>query len=115
MQQYSVRRAADVTRDLDLIKDHLVKTDQEFGEEFASAVARAASRINEALAYLRTFVTYPHRGTIHTEIRAGLRTVTNQNFIYYFEVDDLLFEVRIIAIFFGSINHQQQIIDRGQN
>ena len=115
MQRYNVRRAADVTRDLDLIEDHLVKTYLEFGEEVGSAVERAAARIDEALVYMRTFVTHPHRGTEHAKIRSGIRTVTNKNFIFYFEVDDLSSEVRIIAIFFGGVDHRQQITDRLRN
>jgi len=77
VRRYRVRRAADVTRDLDLIEDHLVKTYQEFGEDFESAVERAAARIGDALVYMRTFVTHPHRGTEHPKIRPGIRTVAN--------------------------------------
>jgi plasmid stabilization system protein ParE len=112
---YRVRRAADVTQDLDLIEEHLVKTYQEFGEDLESAVERTVARIDDALLYMRTFVTHPHRGTEHASIRPGIRTVTNKNFIFYFEVDELLSEVRILAIFFGGVNHRQQIMDRLRN
>ncbi len=115
MRNYRVRRAADVTSDLDLIEEHLVKTYQEFGEDLQSAVERAAARIDDALAYMRTFVTHPHRGTEHAKIQPGIRTVTNKNFIFYFEVNDLSSEVSILAIFFGSVDHRQQIIDRLRN
>ena len=73
---------------------------------------RAAGRIGEALAYMRTFGTHPHRGTEHPEIRSGLRTVTSRNFIFYFEIDDRIPEVRILAIFFGGTDHGRQILDR---
>ncbi len=115
MRRYRVRRAADVTRDLELIEEHLVKTYQEFGEDFETAAERAAARIDDALVYMRTFVTHPHRGTEHAQIRSGIRTVTNKSFIFYFEVDDLSSEVRILAIFFGCIDHRQQIMDRLRN
>jgi plasmid stabilization system protein ParE len=115
MPRYKVRRAADVTRDLDLIEKHLVKTYQEFGEDLGTAVERSAARINDALAYMRTFVTHPHRGTEHPKILPGIRTVTAKNFIFYFEVDDLSSQVRILAIFFGGVDHRQQIMDRLRN
>jgi plasmid stabilization system protein ParE len=115
VRRYSVRRAADVTRDLDLIEDHLVKTYQEFGEDLETAVERAAIRVDDALSYMRGFVTHPHRGTEHAKIRPGIRTVTHKNFIFYFEVDDQSSEVRILAIFFGGVDHRQQIMDRLQN
>ncbi len=114
MRRYSVRRAADVTRDLNLIEAHLVKTYQEFGEDLETAAKRAAARIEDALVYMRTFVTQPHRGTEQAEIQPGIRTVTNKHFIFYFEVDDRFDEVRILAIFFGGANHRQQIMDRLQ-
>ncbi len=115
MRRYRVRRAADVTRDLDLIEEHLVETYLEFGEDFEAAVARAATRIDDALIYLRTFVTHPHRGTEQAEIQPGIRTVTNKNFIFYFEVDDRSSEVSILAIFFGGLDHRAQIMERLRN
>lgn len=115
MQRYRVRRAADVTHDFDLIEDHLVQAYQEFGEDFESAVERAAARIDEALAYIRTFAIHPHRGTEHAKIRPGIRTVTNKNFIFYFEIDEVSYEVRIIATFFGGVDHRRQIMDRLRN
>ncbi len=115
MRNYRVRRAADVIGDLDLIEEHLVKNYHEFGEDLENAVERAAARIDDALVHMRTFVTHPDRGTEHAEIRPGIRTVTNKNFIFYFEVDDLSSEVMILAIFFGGVDHRQQIMDRLRN
>jgi plasmid stabilization system protein ParE len=112
VRRYRVRRAADVTRDFALIEDHLVQSYQEFGEDLGSAAARAAARIDDALAYMRTFVTQPHRGTEQARIRPGIRTVTSKNFVFYFEVDDLDSEVRILAVFFGAVDHRRQIVDR---
>ncbi len=112
VRRYRVRRAADVTHDLDLIEEHLVRSYQEFGEDFESAVGRAHVRIDEALISMRTFATHPHRGTEQPKIRPGLRTVTNRSFVFYFEIDEPLVEVRILAIFFGSMDHRTQIVDR---
>lgn len=112
MQRYRVRRAADVTRDLDLIEDHLVKVYQEFGDDLAYAMERAAARIDGALAYMRTFEAHPYRGTEHPKMRSGIRTVTDKNFIFYFEIDEPSSEVRILAAFFGGADHRRQIVDR---
>lgn len=109
---YKVRRAAEVTRDLDLIEEYLVQTYQGFGEDFEGAVVKALDRVKEAQAYIRTFSTHPHRGTEHPQIRPGLRAVTDNRFIFYFEIYDSLSEVRILAIFFGGIDHQRQILER---
>ena len=112
MRRYKVSRAADLTGDLDLIEEHLVHVYQEFGDDLENAMERAAARIDEALAYMRTFAAHPHRGTEHTKIRPGIRTVTNKNFIFYFEIDEPSSEVRILAMFFGGVDHRQQILDR---
>jgi plasmid stabilization system protein ParE len=98
-----------------LIEEHLVKAYQEFGDDLETAAERAAARIEDALLYMRSFVTHPHRGTEQTEIQPRIRTVTNKNFIFYFEVDDPSSEVSILAIFFGGADHRQQIMDRLRN
>ncbi len=115
MRRYRVRRSANVTHDLDLIEEHLVQAYQDFGEDLSDAVERAAARIDEAQAYMRTFATYPHRGTEQAKIRPGIRTVTNKNFVFYFEIDEPSAEVRILAAFFGGVDHRRQIMDRLRN
>jgi plasmid stabilization system protein ParE len=115
VRNYRVRRAADVTRDLDLIEEHLVQAYKDFGEDLDNAVERAAARINEALAYMRTLATHPHRGTEQAKIRPGIRAVTNRSFVFFFEIDELSSEVRILAAFFGGADHRQQIMDRLRN
>ncbi|OWJ67253.1 type II toxin-antitoxin system RelE/ParE family toxin [Inquilinus limosus] len=112
MRRYRVRRAPGVTRDLDLIEDHLVRVYQDLGDDVANAVERAASRIDDALAYMRTFETHPHRGTEHPRIRPGIRTVTDKSFVFYFEIDEPVSEVRILAVFFGGADHRRQILGR---
>jgi len=114
-QRYRVSRAQGITNDLDLIEEHLVKAYQDFGEGLEHATERAAARIDEALGYMRTFATHPHRGTEHPAIRSGLRTVTHKNFVFYFEIDEALSEVRILATFFGGADHRRQIMDRLRN
>jgi plasmid stabilization system protein ParE len=112
VRRHRVRRAAEVTRDLDLIEEYLVQVYRDLGDEPEAAMDRVAARIDEALTYLRSFETHPHRGTEHPEIQPGLRTVTNKRFVFYFEIDEPLSEVRILAVFFGGMDHRQQILDR---
>jgi toxin ParE1/3/4 len=112
VRRYSVSRATAVKLDFELIESHLVQAYQDLGDDLESATARAAARIEGALAYMRTFESHPHRGTEHPEIRPGIGTVTNNNFVFYFEIDERLSEVRILAVFFGGVNHSQQIRER---
>lgn len=112
MQLHRVRRAAKVTQDFDLIEDYLVRVYQDLGDDLESAIEWAASRINEALAYMRTFEDHPYRGTEYPEIRSNIRTVSSKKFIFYFEIDETLSEVKVLAVFFGAVDHRQQILDR---
>ena len=93
----------------------MIQAYQEFGDDIIHAMERAATRIEAALTYLRTFAAHPHRGTEHPTIRPGIRTVTNKNFVIYFEIDDASLEVRILAAFFGGTDHRRQIMDRLRN
>jgi toxin ParE1/3/4 len=112
VRRYRVRRAAGVTRDLDLIEAYLVRIYEDLGDDPDSAAERAAARVDEALCYMRTFEDHPHRGTGYPEIRSGIRTVTSKRFIFYFEINEALYEVRILAVFFGGADHRQQILER---
>jgi plasmid stabilization system protein ParE len=113
--RYRISRATDVTRDFDLIEDHLVQSYKKFGDDPEDAMERAAARIDAAQAYIRTFAAHPHRGTEHPLIRPGLRTVMHKSFVFYFEIDEPSSLVRILAIFFGGADHRRQIIDRLRN
>lgn len=112
VRRYKVLRAADVARDLDLVEDYLFRIYRDLGDDPETASERAATRIGEALAYMRTFAAHPYRGTEHPEIRLGIRTVTSKRFIFYFQIDEAPPEVRILAVFFGGVDHGRQILDR---
>lgn len=112
MQRYKVQYAPIVTRDFDFIEGYLFQAYLDLGDDSERAARRASRRISEAADYLRTFATYPHRGTEHPEIRQGIRTVTSNKFTFYFSIDDVLTEVLILGVFFGGVNHRRQIVDR---
>ncbi|QQP93637.1 hypothetical protein IGS68_31955 (plasmid) [Skermanella sp. TT6] len=114
MRIYDVRPARGVVRDLALIESFLFKTFRNLGDSPEDAGDRAAARVKAAAAYMRTFDRNPHRGTEHPGIWPGLRTVTKEKFIFYFEIDEVRSEVRILAVFFGGEDHTQRIIDRLQ-
>lgn len=114
MRRYRVLRAASVLRDLDLIEDHLFEAYRSLGDDADSAALRAAARIDEAIGYLRSFERHPHRGTEHPDIRTGIRTVTSNRFLVYFEIDEEQSVVKILAVFFGGMDHRRQIMERLQ-
>jgi len=48
-------------------------------------------------------------------MRPGIRTVTNKRFVFYFEIDEVSAEVRILTISFGVTDHRRQIMERLRN
>lgn len=112
MRRYAVRRAVAVARDIAAISGHLTSAYEAFGDTRQAATERAAARLREAFDYMQTFATHPHRGTVHPELKGGIRHVTDRNFIYYFEIDEPRGEVRILAVFFGGADHLRQIAER---
>lgn len=109
---YKVIPAVEIVRDLELIEDYLLQAYRRFGEDEERATASAGARVENALDCMDGFADHPHRGTEHPKIRSGLRTVTNRRFVYYFEIDESLSEVRILAVFFGGVDHERQILER---
>lgn len=109
---YKVIPAVPVARDLELIEDYLSQAYQGFGEDAERATSGAALRITEALDYMDSFANHPYRGTEHPKIRSGVRSVTHNRFVYYFEIDEPSSEVIILAVFFGGIDHKRRLLDR---
>ena len=63
----------------------------------------------DALAFV------PHQGTLDNHIIPGLRHVTKNRAIFYFHADDAAQTVKIVAVFFGSRDHQRLMLSRVDN
>ena len=62
--------------------------------------------------HLRALGTTPKQGTLRPEIRSGLRNVTKDRAVVYFDVNDDEKVVRVLAVFFGGQDHQRRMILR---
>ena len=54
----------------------------------------------------------PFQGTLREELRPGLRQVTRNRAVFYFEVDAAGKELRVLAVFFGSQDHVVRMLHR---
>lgn len=104
--------AADALNDLTLIEEHLVASYAAFGENEAEAQAHATQRIDAIIAGAERIATAPLRGATHDDILPGLRQLTIGRAIYWFTVDEARREIRILAVFFGSQDHQRRMLVR---
>lgn len=109
---YKVVRAEEVTADLDLIFDYLVETAEHFGEDLETAFQRANKRVIEIQENLDSLVNVPHQGTLRPHLGNGIRNVTKNKAIIYFEVDDDEQVVRVLAVFYSGQNHDAHILLR---
>jgi plasmid stabilization system protein ParE len=106
---FEVVRSADAIRDLELIFDYLVEAYQAFGEPLPEAFDRARKRIESMKLDMRNLVRAPYQGTLMSDVRPGLRHVTKNQAIVYFEVDEVHEVIRILAIFYNGQDHGRHI------
>jgi len=109
---YRVERALDTDLDLAAIFDFLLQSYIEFGDSRDDALQRAAARLAKIEAAMISLGDMPHQGMLRPDLLPGLRSVTKQRAIYYFDVDDEQRLVRVLAVFFGGRDHQRAMLRR---
>ena len=98
--------------DLNLIEAHLSEAYRNFGESLNEASAHAAVRIEAILAAAERLATAPFRGQARDDLLPGLRHLTLDGAIYWFIVDEVVLQVRVLAMFFGAQDHQRHMLVR---
>lgn len=109
---WTVEFADEAERDLGLIVDHLLESYQEFGEGFQEAFARAEARVRMVRRAADRLGAAPHRGERHDALLPGLRHVTMDRAVYWFEVDEPVEQVRVLAVFWGGQDHRRRMLAR---
>lgn len=110
--KYRVERSTETDRDLEAIFDFLVQSYIEFGESREQAMDRAAERLESIEIAMLSLAKAPHQGTLRDDLLEGLRSVTKQRAIFYFDVDDDERRVRVLAVFFGGQEHRRAMLKR---
>lgn len=109
---YKVELSEESEIDLDQIFDHLVDAHMQFGEPLEDAVEQASERIrrirNDIFNLGRTY----YQGTLSPDIAEGLRHVTKNRAIIYFDAYENRGIVQVIAVFFGGQDHKRHMLKR---
>jgi plasmid stabilization system protein ParE len=100
---YEVVFAADARRDFTLIFEFLVDSYIGFGDDTETAIIR------EDFIRLGQL---PYRGTLHDEMLPGLRHLTIGQAIAWFDIDEDVKLVRVLAVFFGGQDHIRRMLTR---
>lgn len=109
---YKVEVSDQADLDLEDILQFLHDSFRAFGDDNARAFDRAADRIREIVDAMETLGLAPHQGTLRPDLGAGIRSVTKNRAIFYFEVPDKKRTVLILAVFFGGHHHLPVMLAR---
>jgi toxin ParE1/3/4 len=109
---FTIELSAECKRDLELIFDHLYESYRAFGESTDEALERAAQRVMGIRKGAERLTTFPIRGTVRDDVLPGVRHVTIDRAIYWFDVDEQAKKVRILAVFFGGQDHVRHMLAR---
>ena len=110
MWKIEVSEAAE--RDLELLFHHLADSYMEFGSSRREAAAQARTRVQQVYEMTARIASAPLRGEGHGNWMPGLRHLTLDKAIYWYLVDEEAQRVRILAIFYGSQDHQRRMLRR---
>lgn len=109
---YRLEFSAEAERDLELIFDHLFDSYRSLGEALEDALDHASARVMAVRTGANRILTVPHRGERHDDILPGLRHLTIDRAIYWFDVDEARRTVRVLAVFFGGQDHVRRMLRR---
>lgn len=109
---YSVHRSLSCDEDLEVLFDHLFGAYCDLGDPVEESLTRAAERLRNIEDALERLGDVPFQGTLEPRIMAGLRHVTKDNAVFYFIVDEVECDVRVLGVFFGGQDHRQHILKR---
>ena len=108
--RFRIEFSAEAERDFALIFDHLYESYRGFGESVEAALDHSEDRIREIRTGADRLCTAPYRGERHDDLLPGLRHLTIDRAIYWFEVNEAEQRVRILAIFFGGQDHARHML-----
>ena len=109
---YEVVFAADTAHDFELIFDFLFESYLHFDEDVEAALRKAEHKTQSVRKNANKLATHPYRGTLHDDLLPGLRHITVERAIYWFDVIEDQNLVRILAIFYGGQDHQTKMLLR---
>ena len=109
---WTIEFSEDAERDFELIFDHLFESYVGFGAAPADAFELAAARLEEIRAACEGIAKAPRQGTLREGIAPGLRNVTIDRAIFWFDLDEARQTVRILAVFCGGQDHIRHMLAR---
>ena len=110
--RFRIEFSAEAERDFALIFDHLFESYRSFGTRVEAALDHCENRIRDIRQEANRLGAAQYRGERHDDLLPGLRHLTIDRAIYWFDVNEAEQRVRILAIFFGGQDHVRHMLTR---
>ena len=110
--RFRIEFSAEAEHDFALIFDHLFESYRSFGTRVEAALEHSADRIRDIRQEADRLAAALDRGERHDDLLPGLRHLTIDRAIYWFDVNEAEQRVRILAIFFGGQDHVRHLLTR---
>lgn len=109
---YRLERGESVASDLEEILDFFASNALRLGSSTDEAETEAERRLTHLARALQGLSNAPYRGTLRPDLGRGVRNVTMDRFIVYFDVIEDRKTVRILAVFYGGQDHTRRMLTR---
>jgi toxin ParE1/3/4 len=109
---FKVEPSDDVAHDLEVIFDFLYRAALELGDDPGRAFQRAATRVEAIEDAMEALGQAPFQGTLRPDLLDGLRNVTKDRAIFYFDLDQDAEVICVLAVLFGGQDHQRRMLLR---
>ena len=109
---YRIELSEAAGRDLETILDFLTESYLSLGDTVEEAVDRAAARLHRIEDFVESLREFPRRGTTDPDLPAGVRSLTSEGAILYFEIRADTEVIRVLAIFLAGQDHRRRMLLR---
>ena len=109
---FVIEFSAESERDFELIFDHLFDSYLGFGENVEEALDHSMRRVLDIRKAADRLLTFPVRGILCDDILPGVRYMSIDRAIYWFDLDKVAGKIRILAVFFGAQDHVRHMLVR---
>ena len=110
--RFRIEFSAEAKRDYALIFDHLLESYRSFGTRIEAALDHCEDRIRDIRTGTDQLGVAPYRGKGHDDLLLGLRQLTIDRAICWFDVSEAEQRVRALAVFFCSQHHVRHMLTR---
>ena len=110
--RFRIEFSAEAERDFALIFDHLFESYLSLGESLEMALDHCEARVRDIRQEADRLASAPFRGESHDDLLPGLRYLSIERAICWFDMNDPEKGVRALAIFFGGQNLVRHMLTR---